>query len=193
MQGIKRGLPRWHSGQESSCQCKRCGVWSLSPQEGEMATHSSILAWRIPWAEDPGGLQFMGSQRVGHSWVAEYTHKALNTWRITLASSLLLIEALKRHKSMMTPLKKWFVGQRDRRNCSPTINSTSTHSLVWMVWSLPCSGCGMYMAISFLFRIAQVRVLHCSPSVKTHPFAVLKKDCHNAEPLVKLMLYGLPW
>ena len=34
--------------------------------EKEMATHSSILAWRIPWTEDPGGLQFMGSQRVGH-------------------------------------------------------------------------------------------------------------------------------
>ena len=34
--------------------------------EKEMATHSSILAWRIPWVEEPGGLQFMGSQRVGH-------------------------------------------------------------------------------------------------------------------------------
>ena len=32
----------------------------------EMATHSSVLAWRIPWTEDPGGLQSMGSQRVGH-------------------------------------------------------------------------------------------------------------------------------
>ena len=34
--------------------------------EQEMATHSSILAWGIPWTEDPGGLQSMGSQRVGH-------------------------------------------------------------------------------------------------------------------------------
>ena len=34
------------------------------PLEKEMATHSSILAWRIPWREEPGGLQFMGSQRV---------------------------------------------------------------------------------------------------------------------------------
>ena len=33
------------------------------PLEKEMATHSSILAWRIPWTEEPGGLQFMGSQR----------------------------------------------------------------------------------------------------------------------------------
>ena len=36
------------------------------PLEKEMATHSSILAWRIPWAEKPGRLQFPGSQRVGH-------------------------------------------------------------------------------------------------------------------------------
>ena len=37
-----------------------------SPLEKEMATNSSILAWRIPWMEEPGGLQSMGSQRVGH-------------------------------------------------------------------------------------------------------------------------------
>ena len=36
--------------------------------EKEMATHSSILSWRISWAEEPGGLQSMGSQRVGHDW-----------------------------------------------------------------------------------------------------------------------------
>ena len=36
------------------------------PLEKGMATHSSILAWRIPWTDEPGGLQSMGSQRVGH-------------------------------------------------------------------------------------------------------------------------------
>ena len=36
------------------------------PLEKEMATHSSILAWRVPWKEEPGRLQSMGSQRVGH-------------------------------------------------------------------------------------------------------------------------------
>ena len=43
------------------------------PLEKEMATHSSILAQRIPWAEEPGGLQSMGSQRVRHAW----THTVL--------------------------------------------------------------------------------------------------------------------
>ena len=46
------------------------------PLEKEMATHSSILAWRIPWIEEPGGLQFMGSQRVRHNW-------ATNTFILT--------------------------------------------------------------------------------------------------------------
>ena len=44
-------------------------VRSLGPEdplEKEMETHSSILAWEIPWMEEPGGLQSMGSQRVGH-------------------------------------------------------------------------------------------------------------------------------
>ena len=36
------------------------------PMEKEMATHSSIFAWRIPWTEEPGGLRSVGSQRVGH-------------------------------------------------------------------------------------------------------------------------------
>ena len=38
------------------------------PLEEGMGTHSSILAWRIPWTEDPGRLQSMGSQRVEHDW-----------------------------------------------------------------------------------------------------------------------------
>ena len=39
----------------------------VDPLKKEMATHSSILAWRTPWTEESGGLQFMGSQRVGHN------------------------------------------------------------------------------------------------------------------------------
>ena len=48
-------------------------IWSLGqedPLEKGMATHCSILAWRIPWTEESGGLQSMGWQRVGHDWVA---------------------------------------------------------------------------------------------------------------------------
>ena len=46
-------------------------IWSLgreNPLEENMATYSSILAWRIPWTEEPGRLQFIGSQRIRHNW-----------------------------------------------------------------------------------------------------------------------------
>ena len=52
------------------------GVQSLGredPLEEGMAAHSRILAWRIPWTEEPGGLQSMGSQRVRHDWVTKHS------------------------------------------------------------------------------------------------------------------------
>ena len=54
---------------------KETYVWSLGQEDAlkkEMATHSSILAWRMPWTEEPGGLQFMGSQRVGRDLVTKW-------------------------------------------------------------------------------------------------------------------------
>ena len=52
-------------------------VWSLVrevPLEKEKATHSSILAWKIPWTEEPGSLQPMGLQRVRHDWAHRHMH-----------------------------------------------------------------------------------------------------------------------
>ena len=48
------------------------------PLEKEMAIHSSILAWRIPWMEEPGGLQSTGSQRVRHDWATSLSLSQLN-------------------------------------------------------------------------------------------------------------------
>jgi len=62
------GLP-WCLRCKESAAMQETWVPSLSwedPLEKGMATHSSLLAWRIPWTEEPGRLQFMGSQRVGH-------------------------------------------------------------------------------------------------------------------------------
>ena len=47
-------------------KCVRFRVHPLRVVEKEMATHSSTLAWRVPWTEEPGSLQFMGSLGVGH-------------------------------------------------------------------------------------------------------------------------------
>ena len=56
------------------------------PLEKEMAIHSSTIAWKIPWTEEPGRLQSMGSQRVGHNWATSLSlslyhyHRKLNKW-----------------------------------------------------------------------------------------------------------------
>ena len=61
-------LPRWLSDKEFACQCRRydltCGLGGSL--EKEMATHTSTLAWEIPWTKEPGRLQSMGPQGVGH-------------------------------------------------------------------------------------------------------------------------------
>ena len=51
--------------------------------EKEMATHCSIPLWKIPWTEEPGGLQSMGSQEVGHDLVTEYTCTSFLLWNFS--------------------------------------------------------------------------------------------------------------
>ena len=67
-----RMISRCTSGKEWACQCGRYEMWVQSlrqedPLKEGVTTHSSILAWKTPWTEEPGGLQSMGLQRVGHN------------------------------------------------------------------------------------------------------------------------------
>ena len=61
------GFPGGSDGKESAWNADSLG--QKDPLEKGTSTHSSILAWRIPWTEEPGGLQSMRSQRVRHDWV----------------------------------------------------------------------------------------------------------------------------
>ena len=64
------GLSRWFSGKEPISQCRRLKRLRFDPWVGKIPWrifYSSILAWRIPWTEEPGGLQPIGSQRVRHN------------------------------------------------------------------------------------------------------------------------------
>ena len=68
---VPQGLPRWPVVKNLLANAGAArDVGSIpgweDPLEEGMATHSSTLAWRIPWTEEPGGLQSMGWQRVGH-------------------------------------------------------------------------------------------------------------------------------
>ena len=74
---------------------KEMWVWPLGqedPLEGAIATHSSILAWRIPWTEKSGKVQSIGSQRVGHDWsdwACTHAHTCIN-YLITACVSTVL-------------------------------------------------------------------------------------------------------
>ena len=68
----QRCFPGGLDGKESACNAGDSGDTGLILRAGRslgegMATHSSILAWRIPWTEEPGGLESMGSQRIRHN------------------------------------------------------------------------------------------------------------------------------
>ena len=56
------------------------------PLEEKMASHSSILAWRIPWTEEPGRLEYMRSQRVRHDWATK-THTHTHLWNLNFTRS----------------------------------------------------------------------------------------------------------
>ena len=65
----KKDIPGGSDGKESACNGGNLGLtpaWE-DPLEKEMATYFSIPAWRIPWTEEPDGLQSMGLQRAGHN------------------------------------------------------------------------------------------------------------------------------
>ena len=67
------GFPGGASSKETTCHCRKHKTWIRflgwkDPQEKEMASHFSILAWRIPWTEEPGGLQFIGLHRGRHDF-----------------------------------------------------------------------------------------------------------------------------
>ena len=91
-------------------QCRRPG---FDPWVGEIswrrewATHSRILAWRIPWTEEPGRLQFMGSQRVRHNWVTFFHPPVLHTYIYIYVSYFAVHEKLTQQcKSIILQFKK---------------------------------------------------------------------------------------
>ena len=74
------GFPCGSVSKESACNVETWVQYlgQEDPLEKEMATHSSILALRIPWTEEPDGLHTMGSQRVRHNWLTNTYYEVDN-------------------------------------------------------------------------------------------------------------------
>ena len=91
-------------------------VWSLGqedPLEKGMATHSSILAWRIPWTEEPGRLQSMGSQTVGHGWVADTHNGRKKRKREREKCFIKSLSQSIRSTIAKAPLVRWLLNRRN--------------------------------------------------------------------------------
>ena len=76
------GLPRWLSNKESACWCRKHGFdpWvGKIPWRRKWQTHSSILAWEIPWTEEPGGLQLLQRSLVSHKFRYDLTEQEHNS------------------------------------------------------------------------------------------------------------------
>ena len=97
-------------------------VWSLGwedPLEEGLAAHSNILAWRISWMEEPGRLQSMASQRVGHDWPQKQQHtymwgflaaqmvKSLPAMQETWVSSLGQVDPLEKGMATFSSILTW--------------------------------------------------------------------------------------
>ena len=152
------GLPRWLLWwgtclpiQETKEMVVQFPGWEGPLEEGK-SIHPSILAWRIPWTEKPGGLQSMGSQRVRHKWLSTHacSHMSGSWW--TLASQMFFESLLNHvcscpidhwHQMVWTTqiqgvekwmavsseeeLLSWCMGEEDRRTvfCVPSVLASS--------------------------------------------------------------------
>ena len=120
-------IPWWFSCQRKPETWVQSLGWE-DPLEKEMATHSSTLAWKIPWVEEHGRLQSMGSQRVGHDWA---TLLAL----LCFAFPLWVLHGLYGKDSL------WFNHIHDSPSTMMTVVYTvSSHTQVLLLgWILPLS------------------------------------------------------
>ena len=104
------------------------------PLEEELATHSSILAWRIPWTEEPGRLQSMGSQRVRHDW-ATFTFGCSQGTRVTTFSSVTTGHT-------QNPLKKELLKVRSASTWSAGALRHGIDGATIHCWRVPSAYCG---------------------------------------------------
>ena len=98
----------WLSGKESTCQCRRCrrcrfDLWVRKiPLRRKWQPTPVFLPGQIPWTEEPGGLQSMGSERAGHSWVTEHARMPYLAIHLSYWSLKLQYEAIEPELSIHT-------------------------------------------------------------------------------------------
>ena len=117
------GLPCWLMVKRLPAM-RKTRVRSLGPEdplEKEMATHSSILTWKIPWTEEPGRLQSMGSQRAGRDWAILLSlsneYSGLISFRIDCFDILAALRFHQKTQDLPPALKELTVCCSDDQKC----------------------------------------------------------------------------
>ena len=150
LQSLK--LPGWFSvmsgslfpggagGNEPICQCRRHKRQGLDPWVGKIPwrrawqpTPSSILAWSIPWTEEPGGLQSTGSQRTGHDWAPQHSTAFFRNGRFVAALSP--ASYWSHFSNSICPL---CVSVSHFGNSWNIANSSLLLCLLWYLWWVTC-------------------------------------------------------
>ena len=156
------------SGKESICQCRRCkrhgfNSWvRIIPWSKKWQPTLNILAWKIPWTEEPGGLQFMGLQRVWHDWVTSlyYYYYLKNYFLVVLWLLLLLSSSLP---------SSFYLAQNIPWYWNALWFTKEKTNFVFYVYIIKCFYYNFLLVINFLkFQLCQ------------HP---LKRDTYLIRPL----------
>ena len=102
--------------------------------EKAMAPHSSTLAWKIPWTEEPGGLQSMGSLRVGHDWATSLSIFTFMHWRRKWHPTLVLLPGKSQGWRSLVGCSPWGRQESDTTERLRTDWATSLSLLTFMHW-----------------------------------------------------------
>ena len=82
-------------------------VYTIYISDKKMATHSSTLAWKIPWTEEPDGLQSMGSRRIGHDWATSLSLFTFMRWRRKRQPTPVFLPGESQRQGIMVGCRLW--------------------------------------------------------------------------------------
>ena len=135
------------------------------PQEKEMATHSSTLAWKIPWAEKPGRLQSVGSQRVRHDWATSLSFPVVLVFYCCCNTNYHKLGGLKQHQLSSVQSSRSVVSyslwphglQHARPPCPSPIPGVYSNSCPFSRWCHPTisSTVVSFTSIDLMFLICR--------------------------------------
>ena len=139
-----------------------------------MAPHSSTLAWRIPWTEEPGGLQSMGSLRVGHDWATSLSLFTFMHWRMKWQPTPVFLPGESQGRGSLVGCRLWGRTESDTwlKRLSSSVCFTPLLFLSSFSVCLPLASIVLYHLRQWQPKILAYKGLQQRPSVKSFLFTL---------------------